>query len=112
MKGILHMKTKIIHTKVNPDFFADKGVWKIDDFFKFLVAYKKTLLSSIQNPHMDDEIILLSAEGYIEEIFHKSSEDTKKVMIEICNDYLDYNICEHRAWIYVSHLINQGNNED
>lgn len=37
-------------------------------FLNFLHRIKKPLLSSIQNPDMDDEIILLSAEEYIGEI--------------------------------------------
>jgi len=94
--------TVIIKTKVSSSEIAI-----IAEFLQWMQRYIDSIYESYLNPDMDDEIIIISCEGYIQEHYESMSDDTKCIALELI-DQIFQNHTEVRSQMFIYHLSKIG----
>lgn len=98
------MENPIVLISVEKDFFNNTRT--LEKFFNWLERYKKALEESMSSESEKSSELLKESENALEVIYKSAQPEVKKVLLGICNTYLNYDIAEHRAWIFLEYLNN------
>lgn len=67
---------------------------EVAKFIEWTARYKEMIASSISDPDMDDEIILITCEDMLRETFESLSLESKNTILCFYHEFFDFSSCK------------------